>query len=235
VRIIPHRLWFMAVTCAAIAISLLCCFYLSKSGPDDKAVSTAEEEVYEAVVRDMVTPTHGQAKISQLVFDNAVLTDLTTEVDMKSCIESVRKLVRLEDGTPPFNSLADKIYRAVARRDDGLLRTDTIQDFLEKSCTVGRLSATFHTDFPATFVDRDSVEFGIVANQKNGLKDFRQTFPRASGIISLSRVGFDSSLHEAIVSSAFVCGMLCGERRRYILRKTRGKWVVVQSLVVWIS
>ena len=70
---------------------------------------------------------------------------------------------------------------------------------------------------------------------KNTLKDFRQTFPGASGIISLSRVGFDSTLHEAIVSSEFVCGMLCGEGRRHILRETRGKWVVVQSLVVWIS
>jgi hypothetical protein len=177
VRIIQHRLWVTAVTCVAIAITLVCWFYLSKSRPDDKTVSTAEDEVHEAVVRDMVTPTHGQPSISQLVFDDTVLTDLTTEADMNSCKERTRKLLLLEGSTPPFNSLADKIYRAFTRRDDGLLRADTIQDFLEKSCTVGRLSATFHTDFPRTFVDRDSVAFDIVPNQKNASKDFQQTFP----------------------------------------------------------
>lgn len=30
---------------------------------------------------------------------------------------------------------------------------------------------------------------------------FRQTFPGAGGVISLSQVGFDSTLHEAIVST----------------------------------
>jgi len=183
----------------------------------------------------MVTPTHGQSETSQLVFDQAVLSDLTDERDSPSCMESVQKLLRLEGSTPPFNSLADKIYRAFTRRDDGLLRADTIQDFLQKSCTAGRLSATFHTDFPAVFVDGNSFRFGLVADQNSGLRDFSQAFPLASGLISLSRVGFDSGLDEAIVSSTFVCGLLCGERRRYILRKTRGKWVVVQSLVVWIS
>jgi hypothetical protein len=238
VRLIHHRpSWIIAFTCAAIAITLLCWFYLSKSRPDEKKVTAAEDEVYEVVVRDMVTPTHGQSNISQLVFDDAVLTDLTTGVDLKSCKGSVRKRLRLESSTPPYNSLLDKIYRVLTGGcwDPGLLRADTIQDFLEKSCTVGRLSTTFHTDFPRTFIDPNSVEFDIVPNQKNALKDFGQTFPGASGIISLSRVDFDSPLHEAIVSSAFVCGMLCGEGRRHILRKTRGKWVVVQTLVVWIS
>lgn len=41
--------------------------------------------MYEAVVRDMVTPTDGQAHISQLVFDDAVLTDLAIGEDKKSC------------------------------------------------------------------------------------------------------------------------------------------------------
>jgi hypothetical protein len=163
----------------AIAITLLCWFYLSKSRPDDKTVSTVEDEVYETVVRDMVTPTHGQPNTSQLVFDDTVLTDLTTEADMNSCKERVRKRLPLQSNTPEFDSLADKIYRVLTRGygyDDGLLRADTVQDFIVKSCSEGHLSRTFHTDFPRTFVDRDSVAFDIVPNQKNASKDFRQTF-----------------------------------------------------------
>lgn len=72
---------------AAIAITLACWFYLSKSRPGEKTVSAAEDEVYEAVVHDMVTPIHGQATINQLVFDESVLigTGLTTTGDVKAC------------------------------------------------------------------------------------------------------------------------------------------------------
>lgn len=160
-RIIHRRLWIGAVACGAFAITLLCGFYLSKTRPDEKTVSAAEDEVYEAVVRDMVTPTHGQANISQLVFDDTLVTDLTTGADMKSCKESASKHLGLEGNPPPqFNSLADKIYRVLTRGwYDSSLRADTIQDFLEKSCTVGRLSTTFHTDLPRTFIATESVHF----------------------------------------------------------------------------
>jgi hypothetical protein len=232
------RGWLLIAGCLAVTAVVYCTIHIrSRARARPQAVASAEDEVYEAVVRDMVAPIPGQDHISRLVFDDTVLTDLTTGEDKKSCQESVRKRRLLEGSTPPYNSLLDKIYRALTGGwwDTGSLQADTIQDFSEKSCTVGRLSTTFHTDFPRTFVDRDSFGFDMVPNQKNTPRDFRRTFPGASGIISLSRVGFDSTLHEAIVSSAFVCGMLCGEGRRHILRKTRGKWVVVQSLVVWIS
>jgi hypothetical protein len=238
VRRLRIRGWLLIAGCLAITAVVYFTIHLRSRAPaNPQAVASAEDEVYEAVVRDMVTPIQGQAHISELVFDDTVLTDLTTGEDKKSCQESVRKRRLLEGSTPPYNSLLDKIYRVLAGGwwDTGSLRAETIQDFSEKSCTVGHLSTTFHTDFPRVFINPDSVFIDIVPAHKNGLTDFRQTFPGASGIISLSRVGFDSNLHEAIVSSAFVCGMLCGEGRRHILRKTRGKWVVVQSLVVWIS
>jgi hypothetical protein len=171
-----------------------------------------------------------------LVFDETVLTDLTTGADTKACKESVRKQARLLDNTPPYNSLADKIYRNLTRGwDDGSLRADTIQDFIQKSCTEGPLSRTFHTDLPRVFVNPNSISFDIAPIDRNGRKDFQQTFPGASGIISLSHVGFDPTLREAIVSTSFICGDLCGTGRRYILRKKRDRWVVIGKPIVWVS
>jgi hypothetical protein len=231
---IRHRPWIVPVGCAAIAIALLW-FYLSKSRPDESAKKAAEDEVYEAVVRAMVTPTNGQATTNQLVFDDAVLVGFINGGDAKSCKESVRKQLRFDD-TPPFNTLADKVYRVLARGGyDDSPRSDTIQDFIEKSCTKGPLSRTFHTDFPRVFIDHNSVFFDIVPIDRSGLKDFRQTFPKAAGIISLSHVGFDSSLHQAMVSSWFDCGFLCGTGRLYILRKTRGRWEVVSISITWVT
>ena len=234
-RFIHLRPWIAAAASVAIAITLVCRLSPSKSRPDEKTVSAAEDEVYEAVVRDMITPTHGQANISQLVFGDAVLTDLTPRADIKSCKESVRKLLSLEASTPPFNSLADKIYRAFTPRDDGLLRSDTIQDFLEKSCGVGRLSTTFNTDLPRTFIAAESIHFDGWPIEKNGPPSFEQLFPGADGIISFSHVGFDSTLDEAIVSASYVCGGLCGTGWRYLLRKKSGRWEITNKLMVWMS
>jgi hypothetical protein len=228
---IRHRPWIAPVVCAAIAIALLCRIYISKFRPDERAVTAAQDEVYEAVVRAMVTPTHGQANTNQLVFDDAVVTGFMTDGDAKACKESVRKRLRLGD-TPPFNTLADKTYRVITRGwYDGSPRADTIQDFIVRSCTKGPLSRTFHTDFPRIFIDPNSVFFDFVPISRNGRNEFRQAFPSAGGIISLSHVGFDSSLHEAIVSTSFVCGGLCGTGRLYILRKIRGRWEVIGNSI----
>jgi len=236
-RAMHHRAWIATAACAAIGITLLYWSYLSKRFPNEKRVSAAEDEVYEAVVRDMVTPIHDeQVQISQLVFDDTVLTNLRLGADIESCKESARKNLRLENTTLPYNSLADKVYRALTLSSyDDSLRADTIEDFLEKSCTVGRLPQTFHTDLPRTFIAEGSVHFSDWPIEKNGSKSFQQLFPGASGMISFSHVGFDSTLHEAIVSTAFVCGGLCGSGSRYVLRKKWGRWEVVNKWMVWVS
>ena len=214
-RIVRHRPWFVPVACSAIAVTVLCWLnFKSQTKPDQKAVASAEDEVYEAVVRDMVMPKNGQPQISQLVFSDTVDNYLCPGVDRESCEEGFRKRLLTAGGGP--------------------LRPETIQDFLQKSRTKGPLSTTFHTDLPRAFIDPNTVYFDLVPIQKNGQKDFRQVFPGAGGIISLSPVGLDRTLHEAIVSSSFMCGGLCGTGRRHILRKKWGKWIVVESWVVWV-
>lgn len=220
----------LAAASAAIAIiALSSCNSLDRS--NEKQVAAAENEVYEAVVHDMTSSAKGP---SELVFDDALLTELAPGADMKSCQESARENLRLENNTPPYNSLADKLYRLVNGRYDYSIRADTIRDFLQKYCTPGRLSQSFHTDLPKTFITARSVHFNdVIVNDES--KSFEQLFPGASGIISFSHVGFDSTLHEAIVATSFVCGMLCGSGHRYVLRKITGHWEVVNKWMVWVS
>ena len=230
------RRQFAIVACVATAITLLCWACSSKPRHNQKEVAAAEDEVYEAVVRDMITPIHGEVHLSQLVFDDTVLTGLLPGADVKSCKETARKRLWLESSKPLYDSFADKVYRVFTLRAyDGSLRPDTTQDFLKMACTAGRLSQTFHTDLPRTFIAAESVHFKDWPIEENGMKSFEQLFPGAGGIISFSHVGFDSTLHEAIVSTAFVCAGLCGSGYRYILRKERGRWEVVNKLMLWVS
>jgi hypothetical protein len=129
-----RRPWIAIVVCAAIAITFLFWPYLSKSRPDESKVSAAEDEVYEVVVRDMVTPINGEFHISLLVFDDAVLTDFSNGTDIESCEETARKSLRLESSKPLYDSLADKVYRFFASSTyDDSLRPDTIQNFPKKA------------------------------------------------------------------------------------------------------
>ncbi len=232
---IHGRRWILLGSAVA-ATAILCSCRLLDLRADRKKVSATEDEVYEAIVRDMMAHGHDSIATSQLVFDNAVLTNLGTEESMTSCKERVRKEQSLERGAPPFNSLPDKIYRilTLSSWDDRSLRADTIEDFLEKSCTTGGVSTTFHTDLPRSFVVGADVHFKGWPIMKDETSSFEQLFPGAAGIISFSHVGFDPALHKAIVSVSFVCGGLCGTGWRYILEKKRGRWEVTNKLMRWM-
>jgi hypothetical protein len=191
-----------------------------KAITDPRAVAVAEDDVYETVVRHLYIPSKKSASApdvaaTQLVFSSTLDTCLCPGVDSKACLDGVRQRLR--------------------GAADGSIRSETIDNFIKQSQAAGTLSTTFKTDLPRTFVAPDSLYLDIVPIEKNGQKSFYESFPRASGIISFSHVGFDSTLHEAIVSTSIVCGGLCGTGRRYVLRKKWGKWEVVDAWVVWVS
>ena len=183
----------------------------------------------------MVGPLDAKPRISQLVFDDMLHTELQPG-DVGSCEKTTREKFRLEITSPVFNSLADKAFRFFSRSDKApALREDTVRSFLKRSCTAGPLSQTFHTDLPRTFIPAESVHFRGWPFKKDKSSSFERLYPDASGIISFSHAGFDSTLDEAIVSTDFVCGGLCGTGYRYILRKKSGRWRVVEALEIWVS
>ena len=222
--------------CVAVAITLLWCSYLPKSHPDEKTAPAAQDEVYEAVVREMTAPEHGQARISQLVFGDALLVNEGTGIGPEGCKEAVRGRLPLASDTLPYDSWFDKAYRFVTRGwGDGSVGAEAMEDYVRKLCITGHLSRTFRTDLPRTFISGESVHFEGWPIEKNGPPSFERLFPGAGGIISFSRVGFNSALDEAVVSTSFVCGGLCGLGWRHFLKKRRGRWQITDASRVWVS
>jgi hypothetical protein len=221
---------------AAIALAVLCGTYWPKAGPDVKAIATAEDEVYEAVIRDMYArvPERGS---TQLVFSDTVLTESGAGLAESSCRKKYEKDPGLNEHAPPqFNTVADKLYRWLHREPEGSLRADTVRDFASKACIGGKLSTAFHTDFPKAFVADDAkIYFDVRPIERDGWIPFQQAFPGATGIMAFSHVGFDSTMDEAMVSASFVCGWMCGSGGRTVLKKRHGKWEVVAGWITWIS
>src|SRR5215475_807476 len=104
------RLRIATVALFLIATAILYWLYFSGRRPDEKTISAAEDQVYEAVVRDMVGPAHGQPHMSQLVFKGKLLTFSSPQADLDSCKEGARKELVLENSKLPYDSLIDKVY-----------------------------------------------------------------------------------------------------------------------------
>lgn len=228
-----HRRWYIALTISLLCVALAYALHCLRCPPGEKIASAAEDGVYEAVVRDML---QGSERTTQLVFDESVLTYREGQTNIESCKQSARKAIHLENGKLPYDSLADKIYRLFnGEAYDDAVRSEALQDFAEKSCTGGPLSRTFHTDLPRTFVSSAKLDFNDLIPIGTKDEPFEQRFPGANGVISFSHVGFDGGFDEAIVSASFVCGGLCGHGSGYVLKKLRGRWVVVSGWILWIA
>lgn len=230
----------LVVVLACVAVAIFFAWHrTSKVRPDVKSIALVQDEVYEAVVRGIIATTGG-ANIRQLALEENVATGLGSEsvADLETCKSKVRQdLYSMKYTPPPFNSLADKLYRfwLSGNWNDYRVQEDTIEDFLAKACTGGRLSETFHTDLPRTFIASDSLYFHGGPNPKNGSSTFEQLFPGAAGITSFSHAGFNRNLNQAIVYSSFVCGGLCASGTVYVLKKRRRGWQIVKQWLVWES
>ena len=135
-----------------------------------------ELEVYETVVRYKVA-TEGPI---YLMFGDTMPGKLAPGGNMKWCQESAR--MSLEENVLPHISL----------------RADTIQDFVTKACTNHSLSESFRADLRKTFGEAGS-------KHESAPKAPEHASPSA-GYVSFSRVGFDSTLDEAVVETSFFCG-----------------------------
>ena len=63
---------------------------------------------------------------------------------------------------------------------------------------------------------------------------FFRRFPDSYGASTFSRVAFNRDLTEAFFYTEHLCG-LCGEGKFVYMRKTAGKWAVVDAAGTWIS
>lgn len=71
----------------------------------------------------------------------------------------------------------------------------------------------------------------------DGWHDFYKAHPRAAGIWTFSRPGYNRDHNEAVLYVAHSCGWLCGTGHLYFLAResSASKWIVKNRLFLWIS
>jgi hypothetical protein len=60
-------------------------------------------------------------------------------------------------------------------------------------------------------------------------------YPRATGLLAFSRVGFNARRNKAFVYASEICGPLCGYGYSFLLVKENGVWKLKEENQLWIS
>jgi hypothetical protein len=75
----------------------------------------------------------------------------------------------------------------------------------------------------------------IFGQNQSGWEIFYNRYPNAPGITTLSRVGFNAALDQALVYLGTQSDWLAGAGYYILLKKANGVWTIDQKVMTWIS
>jgi hypothetical protein len=186
--------------------------------PRQSSTSSADPEVdqiYELIVDWRIAhPGEGNTP-QQLVFLDASVP--------YSCFPA-----KEDEGCP------SQIKKRVQFAFPGKLDDQAVDNYLEQNRTTSSISTSFRTSLPKVFIS-SADQNRLFSKEHDGWKIFYAKYPKAGGIISFSKIGFNHDHNAAILYSAVGCGWLCGTGYYHLLKKQSGKWVIVGHSMVWIS
>lgn len=112
------------------------------------------------------------------------------------------------------------------------LDSETINDFKLKNAQSYPLSSNF--DLPVKVLLFSEEEMKEIFDD-GGWSEFYRRYPLAQGIMSVSRVGFNSTKDQALVYVGSSCDWLYGAGYYVLLTKENGVWVIQDEVMTWIS
>jgi hypothetical protein len=120
------------------------------------------------------------------------------------------------------------------RLQNPLVEQETLDSFRGANEHSYRFDSRFRLPGASRFVDAQELE-GYFREGGGGWQAFNRDYRNAGGFITLSRVGFNRDLNQALVYLASACGETCGLGSLVFLVKEGGTWRIKGTTSVWIS
>lgn len=111
---------------------------------------------------------------------------------------------------------------------------ETIEDFEKKNEEEGELARHLNLTVNYVLLGKQSAT-KTPEEYANKWKEFYERYPNSPGMISLSRVGFNSDKDQALVYVGNSCGGLCGKGYYVMLMKSDRVWKVQKEMLLWVS
>ena len=164
-----------------------------------------EYAVYEAVIESL----HLTEGIELIAIKNRTATDVSPGESLDSEVEYIRE----ELGTA--------------------IELETLDDYRAKNRRSHQLDADLSLDVP--YVLLSEAELAEIFEQGGGWNQFYKVYPNSQGIMTLSRVGFNTQIDQALVYVGNRSDDKVGEGYYVLLTKKGGVWTVDNVVMAWIS
>lgn len=112
------------------------------------------------------------------------------------------------------------------------LEQETLNDFQAKNAEEVPLADFFYLDEEVVLISEEAVREHF---EDKGWTEFYQIYPFSQGIMTLSRVGFNSEMNQALVYVGNQAEYLGGAGYYVLLVKEAGVWVIEAEIMAWIS
>jgi hypothetical protein len=114
------------------------------------------------------------------------------------------------------------------------LLDDTLEDFESRNQGARTLRADLQLGKPYVLVTQDEMS-AIFADRTGGWDAFYAKYPNSQGSITLSRVGFNRAMDQALVYVGHQQDWTAGIGYYYLLAKKDGAWIIEAEIMVWVS
>jgi hypothetical protein len=132
--------------------------------------------------------------------------------------EAPRGIVDLNNNIPGLNTVHSQVYRA----------------FLDANLHPSSFHRSFTLPIPYQIVASSEIH-SIFGTPGDIWGRYYEKYPNSTGLLRLSRVGFNSDGNQAALYASTYCGGLCGSGYFVIMEKIDSNWKVVQEVEVWVS
>jgi hypothetical protein len=160
---------------------------------------------------------------------------LSDERYVNDCV----KAVNIVDQTSGYPSAADderfSLIDGYIKERIPELSQATLSNYLSQNRESRHLENHFNLKVKTVLINQKEVESIFKEHSMDGLGIIFERYPGSRGLITLSAVGFNPDMTQALVHVALSCGALCGEGNLFLLRKDNGVWKIQKKIATWVS
>lgn len=109
----------------------------------------------------------------------------------------------------------------------------TLEDYQAKNGQMHSIGDLF--DLRVKYMLVSEEELGEIDQYDSYWDEFYRRYPNSQGIMVFSRVGFNSSITQALVYMGNQSGPLSGAGFYLLLARDNGVWMIQKEILVWVS
>jgi hypothetical protein len=138
--------------------------------------------------------------------------------------------------TTRMREFVSKKYVQSVPPGTSMVSDEVFQDYSQRNKGNRWLERRFDVDFKYVLADEREIKELLDEGTPLGeWKGFKDKYPTAVGFITLSRVGLNARLDEALVFASWSCGPLCGYGELFMLVKKDNQWNVSARVRLYVS